>query len=33
LDIAPIAGDLQRQGIDWRFVQHDLRKYVGLSQL
>lgn len=28
LDIVPIAGDLQRQGIDWRFVQHDLRKYV-----
>ncbi|KAL5121172.1 hypothetical protein ACEQ8H_001024 [Pleosporales sp. CAS-2024a] len=26
LDIVPIAGDLQRQGIDWRFVQHDLRK-------
>lgn len=28
LDIVQIAGDLQRQGIDWRFVQHDLRKYV-----
>ena len=28
LDIVPLAGDLQRQGIDWRFVQHDLRKYV-----
>jgi ubiquinone/menaquinone biosynthesis C-methylase UbiE len=28
LDIVPIAGDLQRQGIDWRFVQHDLRKCV-----
>lgn len=28
LDIVPIAGDLQRQGIDWKFVQHDLKKYV-----
>lgn len=28
LDVVPVAGDLQRQGIDWRFVQHDLRKYV-----
>lgn len=26
LDIVPLAGDLQSQGIDWRFVQHDLRK-------
>ncbi|KAF2704230.1 hypothetical protein K504DRAFT_160873 [Pleomassaria siparia CBS 279.74] len=26
LDIVPLAGDLGRQGIDWRFVQHDLRK-------
>ncbi|KAH7394178.1 SAM binding motif-containing protein [Phaeosphaeria sp. MPI-PUGE-AT-0046c] len=26
LDIVPIAGDLQRQGIAWNFVQHDLRK-------
>ncbi|KAF1946573.1 hypothetical protein EJ02DRAFT_450313 [Clathrospora elynae] len=26
LDIVHLAGDLQRQGIDWRFVQHDLRK-------
>ncbi|KAF2174741.1 hypothetical protein K469DRAFT_704407 [Zopfia rhizophila CBS 207.26] len=26
LDIAPLAGDLRKQGIDWRFVQHDLRK-------
>lgn len=26
LDIVPVAGDLRRQGIDWRFVQHDLRK-------
>jgi hypothetical protein len=26
LDIVPISGDLQRQGIDWKFVQHDLRK-------
>lgn len=26
LDIVPLAGDLQRQGINWKFVQHDLRK-------
>ncbi|KAF2121951.1 hypothetical protein BDV96DRAFT_134680 [Lophiotrema nucula] len=26
LDIVPLAGDLRRQEIDWRFVQHDLRK-------
>ncbi|KAF2743667.1 SAM binding motif-containing protein [Sporormia fimetaria CBS 119925] len=26
LDIVPVASDLRRQGIDWRFVQHDLRK-------
>ncbi|MCJ1303678.1 hypothetical protein MMC08_006488 [Hypocenomyce scalaris] len=26
LDIAPLAPDLKQQGIDWRFVQHDLRK-------
>ncbi|KAF2000391.1 SAM binding motif-containing protein [Amniculicola lignicola CBS 123094] len=26
LDIVPLAGDLRRQGIDWKFVQHDLRK-------
>lgn len=26
LDIVPLAADLRRQGIDWRFVQHDLRK-------
>lgn len=26
LDIVPLAGDLRRQGIDWRFLQHDLRK-------
>lgn len=26
LDIVPLAGDLRRQNIDWRFVQHDLRK-------
>ncbi|KAF2129971.1 hypothetical protein P153DRAFT_366457 [Dothidotthia symphoricarpi CBS 119687] len=25
LDIVPLAGDLQRQGLDWKFVQHDLR--------
>ena len=26
LDIAPLAPDLQKQGMNWRFVQHDLRK-------
>lgn len=26
LDIAPLAPDHKRQGMDWRFVQHDLRK-------
>jgi SAM-dependent methyltransferase len=26
LDIVPLAGDLQKQGLDWKFVQHDLRK-------
>ncbi|KAF2200970.1 SAM binding motif-containing protein [Delitschia confertaspora ATCC 74209] len=26
LDVVPLAGDLPKQGIDWRFVQHDLRK-------
>lgn len=26
LDIAPLAPDLSEQGIDWTFVQHDLRK-------
>ena len=26
LDMAPIAPDLRRHGIDWRFVQHDLRR-------
>ena len=26
LDIAPLAPDLRMQGVDWRFVQHDLRK-------
>lgn len=26
VDIVPLAGELQRQGIDWKFVQHDLRK-------
>ena len=26
LDIAPLAPDLRRHGMDWRFVQHDLRK-------
>lgn len=26
LDIAPLAPDLKEHGVDWRFVQHDLRK-------
>ena len=26
LDIVPLAGDLRKQGIDWKFMQHDLRK-------
>jgi ubiquinone/menaquinone biosynthesis C-methylase UbiE len=26
LDVVPVAGDLRRQNIDWKFVQHDLRK-------
>lgn len=26
LDLAPLAPDLNKQGIDWTFVQHDLRK-------
>ncbi len=26
LDVAPLAPDLKRQGIDWTFVQHDLRR-------
>ena len=26
LDIAPLAPDLNLHGLDWRFVQHDLRK-------
>ncbi|KAL9105117.1 MAG: hypothetical protein Q9163_000035 [Psora crenata] len=26
LDIAPLAPDLRRYGVNWRFVQHDLRK-------
>ncbi|KAK7546730.1 S-adenosyl-L-methionine-dependent methyltransferase [Phyllosticta citricarpa] len=26
LDIVPVAADLRKQGINWRFVQHDLRK-------
>lgn len=25
LDIAPLTPDLKRQGVNWRFVQHDLR--------
>ncbi|KAI9755383.1 MAG: Structural maintenance of chromosomes protein 1 [Chaenotheca gracillima] len=26
LDVAPLAPDLQEQGMDWAFVQHDLRR-------
>ncbi|KAK5013407.1 hypothetical protein LTR60_003883, partial [Cryomyces antarcticus] len=26
LDIAPLAPDFRKQGINWRFVQHDLRR-------
>ncbi|KAF2144408.1 uncharacterized protein K452DRAFT_284720 [Aplosporella prunicola CBS 121167] len=26
LDIVPMAADLSKQGVNWRFVQHDLRK-------
>ena len=26
LDIAPLAPDLKQHGVNWRFVQHDLRK-------
>lgn len=26
LDIAPLAPDLRQSGVNWRFVQHDLRK-------
>jgi SAM-dependent methyltransferase len=26
LDIVPLAPDLRREGVNWRFVQHDLRK-------
>ncbi|KAF2835828.1 SAM binding motif-containing protein [Patellaria atrata CBS 101060] len=26
LDIVPLAPDLRKQGMDWRFVQHDLRR-------
>jgi len=26
VDVAPLAPDLRNQGIDWRFVQHDLRR-------
>jgi len=26
LDIAPLAPDLRQHGVNWRFVQHDLRK-------
>lgn len=27
LDIAPLAPDLKKHGVDWRFVLHDLRKW------
>lgn len=27
LDFAPLAPDLKRQGVNWRFVQHDFRRY------
>ncbi|EME77622.1 uncharacterized protein MYCFIDRAFT_89050 [Pseudocercospora fijiensis CIRAD86] len=26
LDIAPLASNLKRQGVNWKFVQHDLRR-------
>lgn len=26
LDVAPLAPDLRRQGVDWTFVRHDLRR-------
>ena len=26
MDVAPLAPDLRRQGVNWRFIQHDLRK-------
>lgn len=27
LDIAPLAPDLRRSGVNWRYVQHDIRKH------
>lgn len=27
LDFAPLAPDLKKQGVNWRFVQHDFRNY------
>lgn len=27
LDVAPLAPDLRRQGVNWKFVQHDFRRY------
>lgn len=27
LDFAPLAPDLRRQGVNWKFVQHDFRRY------
>ena len=26
LDVAPLAPDMKRQGVNWKFVQHDLRR-------
>ena len=26
IDIAPLAPDLKKQGVNWKFIQHDLRK-------
>lgn len=26
VDVVPLAPDLRKQGVDWRFVQHDVRK-------
>ena len=27
LDVAPLAPDLRKQGVNWKFVQHDLRRF------
>ncbi|KAG9673193.1 hypothetical protein KCU99_g6381, partial [Aureobasidium melanogenum] len=27
LDVAPLAADLRRQGVNWKFIQHDFRRY------